>query len=80
MECPICGCTRVQYRSKNNKTLITKYKCLDCQQIFEISDDTNKANNMLISEVAQLKDAKKRRKHQGDTNENRNYRRFTSVL
>lgn len=39
MECPICGSTRVQYRSKNTQTLIIKYKCLRCNQIFEIPED-----------------------------------------
>lgn len=39
MECPICGGHKVQYRSKNNKTSIIKYKCLCCNQIFEIKEE-----------------------------------------
>ena len=39
MECPICGSTNIQYRSKNTQMLIIKYKCIDCKQIFEIPKD-----------------------------------------
>lgn len=39
MECPICGSINIQYRSKNMQTLIIKYKCIDCKQIFEIPED-----------------------------------------
>ena len=39
MECPICGGTKVQYRSKNNETQIIKYKCLECNQIFTIKEE-----------------------------------------
>mgnify|MGYP002526673513 CR=1 FL=1 len=35
MKCPVCGGERIQYRSKNMKTLTIKYKCLSCHQIFE---------------------------------------------
>lgn len=39
MECPVCGSQRIQFRSKNNQTLIIKYKCLSCNQIFEIKEE-----------------------------------------
>lgn len=39
MECPICGSTKVQYRSKNIQTSIVKYKCLKCNQVFTIPED-----------------------------------------
>ena len=38
IECPICKETKIQYRSKNNQTLITKYKCLSCNHIFKIKE------------------------------------------
>lgn len=39
MECPVCGGKKVQFRSKNNQTLIVKYKCLSCNQIFKAKED-----------------------------------------
>lgn len=41
MECPICGSDHVQFRSKNNETLIIKYKCLSCNQIFKKHESEN---------------------------------------
>lgn len=38
MECPKCGSTRVQFRSKNLQTLIVKYKCLKCNKVFETKE------------------------------------------
>lgn len=75
MECPLCGSKRIQYRSKNQKTLITKYKCLYCNQIFEIPEDTSSAN-ALGNQLKQLKEDKER----GSKNENSNHRRFTSII
>ena len=39
MECPFCQSTRVQFRSKNNITLVFKYKCLNCHKVFEIHEE-----------------------------------------
>ena len=39
MECPVCGGKKIQVRSKNNQTLIFKYKCLSCNQIFKVKED-----------------------------------------
>ena len=39
MECPFCKSSRVQFRSKNNITLVYKYKCLNCKKIFEIKEE-----------------------------------------
>lgn len=39
MECPKCGSTRVQFRSKNLQTLMIKYKCLNCNKVFEIKEE-----------------------------------------
>lgn len=38
IECPICGNAKLQFRSKNHKTKIIKYKCLFCEEIFEIEE------------------------------------------
>ena len=47
MECPFCKSERVQFRSKNNITLIYKYKCLDCHKVFEINEN-NIVNDYII--------------------------------
>ena len=39
VECPICGKTKVQFRSKNLETKIIKYKCLSCEKIFKIEEN-----------------------------------------
>ena len=39
MECPFCQSTRVQFRAKNNITLVFKYKCQDCHKVFTIKEE-----------------------------------------
>ena len=39
MECPVCGGKKIQFRSKNNQTLIVKYNFLSCNQIFKAKED-----------------------------------------
>ena len=80
MECPICGCNRVQYRSKNNKTLVTKYKCIDCKQVFEVKEQPINSSESLINQINQVKKENEKKEKQGDKNENSNHRRFTSVI
>ena len=47
IECPTCGKTRLQFRAKNHKTKIIKYKCLSCNKIFEI-EESDILNDYLI--------------------------------
>ena len=76
MECPVCGSNRIQFRARNNKTLVTKYKCIACNQIFEI-DEASNPSQTVIDHMSQIK---KDKKEQEAKNENSNHRRFTSVI
>lgn len=35
MKCPFCASERIQFRARNNNTYVVKYKCLNCNQIFQ---------------------------------------------